>query len=98
MRKRNRWFLAVFALAGIVVCLAFVLGFVREISSNGLVWPHDGSTAPDHYRAVGQSFSQGFAVGFFLCLFLCFLAFAVGRRVAWSASHGPRAQRARQQQ
>ena len=75
MSIRARRVALVVAVPGLVVCLAFILGFVLRVLHSELPW-NGASGTRDHYLAVGSAYSEGFGAGFFLCFFL--ILFAVG--------------------
>ena len=76
MRPRDRRIAILLACVGVLSCAWVVSDFFQSIVLNRLPWT-DAGTAPEHYLAVGESYSRGFAVGFFLCFFLAIGALAV---------------------
>ena len=70
---KDRWGVLAAASGGAFVCVAFVVLFFMTIINNHLPWEH-APTAPEHYLAVGKSYSQGFTIGFFLAFSLALVA------------------------
>ena len=73
LNNRDRWIVMCCAAVGALGCLGFVGLFFMTIINNHLPWEH-AETAPEHYLAVGKSYSQGFTIGFFLAFSLALVA------------------------
>ena len=91
LKTKDRWIVFTMAVVGMGACFAGVTMFFLTMLNNTLPWEH-AATAPQHYLAVGKSYSQGFTIGFFLAFSLALVAVSFA---AW-ADDQRRARRARQ--
>jgi uncharacterized membrane protein len=95
MTSRQRIISILIGVAGSVVSVLALVGFLLKILRNGLVLP-EAPTTQAYYASVGAAYADGFVAGFALCFSLTLLAVAVGtwfeaRRARLSRDAGPRA-------
>ena len=76
--SRTRQISLAAATLGAGYCLYSLIGFLRIIADNRLVWEGSARFTREHYLAVGEAYSRGFVVGFFLCFCLAVIALIIG--------------------
>src|SRR6188474_119648 len=77
MTSRQRILSIVIGVAGLIVSVFALVGFLLKMLRNDLVLPTVATTRA-YYEFVGAAYADGFVAGFALCFFLTLLAVAVG--------------------
>ena len=95
MTSRQRIISILIGVAGSVISVLALAGFLLKMLRNGLVLP-EAHTTQAYYTSVGAAYADGYVAGFALCFFLTLLAVALGtwfeaRRDRSSRTAGSRA-------